>query len=407
MKYMNILDKLQCLFDMVFSSPVYMTFLMVMLLFIVALCTNIIKRNKIIVMMVISYLVLFIVVIANNSKALSKVFDSISTNLFTNIYFPSTYAYLFIMLVVDIVTITTMLNKKADKSYKVANGICFFSIQFILALIMELIAKNNIDIFAKKSLFGNKKVVMLLESSMNVFIIWILAIIVIYVTNKIADRILAGRVVDNTNTRVNIGNELVVSADEDKLSEEYDDYTTVIPTDYSHVEDNLVQSVDNFDMNNDTIYEDIVNNQYENDNVLLDVSEKDVMVDDYSNLSGEELLNKILNNDFPLIKNTSVQNTSLSVDDEDKKDVSIKEVVSDTVIENKVSNEPVVEIKKDEKDTYTLNDYKIFNKILKDIQRTNNSNIINIDRSLEIRLLMKYPEEEYSLFKGMLRNYSN
>ena len=160
-------------------------------------------------------------------------------------------------------------------------------------------------------------------------------------------------------------------------------------------------------MNNDTIYEDVVNNQYENDNVLLDVSEKDVMVDDYSNLSGEELLNKILNNDFPLIKNTSVQNTSLSVDDEDKKDVSIKEVVSDTVIDNKVSNEPVAEIKKDEKDTYTLNDYKIFNKILKDIQRTNNSNIINIDRSLEIRLLMKYPEEEYSLFKGMLRNYSN
>lgn len=406
MKYMNILDKLQCLFGIVFSSPVYMTFLMVMLLFIVALCTNIIKRNKIVAMMVISYLVLFIVVIANNSKALSKVFDSISTNLFTNIYFPSTYAYLFIMLVIDIVTITSMLNKKVDKSYKIANGICFFSTKFILALIMELVAKNNIDIFAKKSLFGNKKVVMLLESSMNVFIIWILAIVVIYVTNKIADRILAGKVIDNTDVRVSLGNELVVSANEDELAEEYDDYTTVVPTDYTSVEDNLAQSVDNLDINNDAIYQDTVDNQYQNNNMLLNTQEKEEMIDDLSNLSGEELLNKILNNDFPLIRNTSVQNTSLDVNNENKKDVSVEEIASDTVTD-KVSTEPIVELKKDEKDTYTLNDYKIFNKILKDIQRTNNSNIINIDRSLEIRLLMKYPEEEYFLFKGMLRNYSN
>lgn len=100
--------------------------------------------------MIISYLILFIITISNNYKALSKVFDSISTNLFTNIYFPSTYTYLFVLLIVDIVTITSLLNIKVEKIYKIANGLCFFTIKFILVLIMEVVAKNNIDIFSKK-----------------------------------------------------------------------------------------------------------------------------------------------------------------------------------------------------------------------------------------------------------------
>ena len=60
-----------------------------------------------------------------------------------------------------------------------------------------------------------------------------------------------------------------------------------------------------------------------------------------------------------------------------------------------------------EKNTYTLNDYRIFNKMLKDIKEHNQNNSITIDKNLEYRLITKYSTETYDLFKRMLKNYSN
>ena len=60
-----------------------------------------------------------------------------------------------------------------------------------------------------------------------------------------------------------------------------------------------------------------------------------------------------------------------------------------------------------EKITYSLNDYRIFNKMLKDIKEHNQSNTIQIDKMLEYRLITKYSSETYDMFKRMLKNYSN
>ena len=59
------------------------------------------------------------------------------------------------------------------------------------------------------------------------------------------------------------------------------------------------------------------------------------------------------------------------------------------------------------KDTYTLNDYRIFNKMLKDIREHNENNSIIIDKNLEYRLITKYSSETYDMFKTMLKIYSN
>ena len=67
----------------------------------------------------------------------------------------------------------------------------------------------------------------------------------------------------------------------------------------------------------------------------------------------------------------------------------------------------IIKEEKNEKDTYTLNDYRIFNKILKDIKEHNDGSRISIDKNLEYRLITKYSVETYDMFKRMLKNYSN
>jgi hypothetical protein len=140
---------------------------------------------------------------------------------------------------------------------------------------------------------------------------------------------------------------------------------------------------------------DILNKIEDTNENINNIDVKDNEIGINNTLSSDELFNKLLTNGLPLIK----------------EEAAIKEVSSvakEVVKSDDVNRQPVLEkVDNGPKANYTLNDYRIFNKILKDIQRTNNSNIINIDRSLEIKLLMKYTEEEYSLFKGMLKSYSN
>lgn len=380
MKYTSIFEKLGCLGNLITSSIIYPVFLIILLLLAILLVTKFIKRKKVIVLMMISYLVLFIITILTNYKALSKVFDSISTNLFTNIYFPSTYTYLFISLVIDIVTIVSILDVKTEKIYKFVNGLCFFVSKFLLALIMETVAKNNIDIFSKKSLFANINLVILLESSINIFIIWLLALTVIYITSKVTERI----IIKNTDKELedkstNISNELV-AIDETNWQEDYlndernkqPDFKDKVSVIENHNTINNSFSLDDLTIPNTN---EIINNITKpatNQNIDI----KDNVVD------SDLLLDKLLNNGLPLIRD---------------------DVTNEIVEESK----PINLERETDKNSYTLNDYRIFNKILKDIRENNNSNVISIDRSLELKLLMKYSAEEYSLFKGMLKNYSN
>lgn len=382
MKYTSIFEKVACLSKIISSEIIYPIFLAILLMLVAMLFIKKIKNKKIFTLILISYITLFAITIVNNFKTLSKIFDSISTNLFTNIYFPSTYTYLFVLLVIDIVTITSLLNRKLEKVYKIVNTTCFLITKFILVLILDNIAKNNIDLFNKKSLFGNANLLVLLETSINIFIVWLIILFVIYLTNKVTENI----TLKQTNKIINIPEEipnttLVVenanSSENDCLDVQENNVPQELLTN-SNIEienkiihENIINS--NIDLNNDFNLEDLAMPRNKNVHIVSPVNNENEALKPDANI----LLDKLLNNELPLIKEETPK--------------------------------PTVEVapRKEAKDNYTLNDYKIFNKILKDIKEFNNSNIISIDRNLDLILKAKYTEAEYNLFQGMLKNYSN
>lgn len=363
MKYVSIFGKLKCLEELISSSAIYPIFLGIFVVLIALLFTKKIRNKKVVVLMLIDYLVLLIITILNNYKALSTVFDSIATNLFTNIYFPSTQVYLFTLVLIDIITISSLLNIRCEKVYRVANGICFFVTKFIMILILEVVSKNKIDIFSKKSLFTNTNLVILLEISIAVFIIWLISLAVIYITNKVTERITVTLVQEEKNTNPSIlPNTLVVESPKEdvKIPREEQELSPLLNT-ISNVEKTPIK--DSFSLNDLTISVDTIE------------EEKPIIDNSINEVSSDILLDRLLNNGLPVIR-------------EEK-----------NTLEN---NQPQIT-----KNDYTLNDYKIFNKMLKEVREINNSNIINIDKNLENRLMLKYTKEEYNLFKGMLKNYSN
>ena len=368
MKYTTILEKLGYIYNIISKNIAYPIFLGLLAIIILLMITKIIKNKKGIILIIVSYITLFTITIINNSKSLGKVFDNISTNFFTNIYFPSAYTYFFVLIVVAIITIKSLLNFKERKSNKIINSICFLIIQFLFVLIMDVIGHNNIDIFAKKSLFKSKYLVILLESSINTFILWLVLLLGIYLTNKIAEII----TVKNTNKELvsapitDINNTLVV-----ETPKEEEILSTIPETNNNIIENNIYNTIPN---NNITINNKPSTNELKDTFSLNDLifTSNNTIINEEPEVtnSNDNLLDKFLNNNIPLIQE-------------------------------------VEEPKLEEKIEYTLNDYKIFNKILKDIRNINNSNVISIDKELENKLINKYPEDEYNLFKVMLKEYSH
>lgn len=388
MKYTNILGKISILFTLIKSSYIYLAFLGILLVLTLVLFIKKKNKNKVVVLMLISYLILLTLTIINNYQELSKVFDSIATHLFTDIYFPSTQVYLFTLTVIDIIALTSMLNKKTETNYKVANMTCFFTTKFLMVLILDIISKNKIDIFSKKSMFTNNNLVILLEVSISVFIIWLLSLIVLYITNKAASKITEHQE-ENTYNEAPVP-ELYTSVPKQTVKEEpaldldveeepLAPSLATIPalstfTEYKAKENNYNLNTPNSNITTN------IETLPEKEKIIpvLNIKEEIPTPTVEPEVTSDILLDKLLHNGLPIIKEN-------------------KETIK----------EEVKEISPITKEDYTLNDYRIFNKMLKEVRDNNDGNIIKINKELEQKLIAKYSYQEYGLFKGMLKNYSN
>ena len=149
MKYTNILEKLLCLFNIVKTSWIDITFILVVVISLILLFRKKITSKTCYIINVVSSIVLISIVIANNIDKLEKTFNSIIDFTFTNIYFPSIYVYLIILIVMNVFCILSLLKVRLEKKYKTINGISMITINFILAIILDIIAKDSVDLFKK------------------------------------------------------------------------------------------------------------------------------------------------------------------------------------------------------------------------------------------------------------------
>ena len=410
MTYTSIFEKLLCLFNIVSTSWVYIGFGLITILLIILLAVKKISKKTCFILVVIATKLVLGYTIYIYYEDVTNLVNYIVDNIFLNIYFPSAYVYLLVLILVNVAAISTLLNFRVEKIYKTINGVCLIITNFILALVIEIIAKNDIDIFAKESLFTNTSLVTLLELSINVFIAWLISLIAAAVINTITERIIIAR--ENRKLVNNPANTIVpeIEVNIPTIKEEYNSVTTNMPLEnpvQAFIPDTNFRFIPNFkiEVNEIEPIKEIVPTikvepilepapvpKFCNDNTF-DLSAfipKKQEVKPISILSEQtnnnNIFEQILNNELPVIK----------------EETKVIEPVVIPVVET-IKTSCVDEIK----NTYTLNDYRIFNKMLKDIREHNESNSIVIDKNLEYRLITKYSSETYDMFKTMLKIYSN
>lgn len=406
MTYTSILEKILLLINMISSSWVYISFIILNVIFIILLICKKLSLKLTLLFSFLTTKLLLIYTIIVNFEETSKLCSKIIDNLFTNIYFPSAYTYLFILITINVISFILIAKPKTLKSYKVISLTGSGIINFILILILEVISKNKIDIFAKQSLFTNTNLVSLLELSINIFIITLIGLSASFIINTLTERISLKREEKNTSKEPsNVISNNTLTVEEPAVIEEptpkeepvyainNDNYEyKFIPsfTTKPEVAMNVTPEVK-------PVIKPITVEQPTTDNLTYGYDFKEDTFDlsafipkkqpvkpinvmesiannTDTNVNNNILLNQVINNELPIIKKEEEKKASL--------------------IEEK-------------KNTYTLNDYRIFNKMLKDIREHNQSNSVMIDKELEYRLITKYSTEAFNRFKTMLQIYSN
>lgn len=447
MSYLSIIEKFKILFDMILDFKVIFVLLGILVIATFLYLIKKIDNKKYISAIILALLLTIGIDIIINYKELSKVFDNFMTIFFSNIYFPSIYVYIGTLVIVFIAFIVSILNKMLNKTYKIINGITFILNNILLVIILNIIAKNKIDIFTPNSLYTSINLVAILEISMGLFILWILSLIVVYTTSVICDRIGSKRrekITCEINNEVEVSNDNKVSTSSQTITpvevvEEPQPILSSIDTtinndllDNKVIEEESIETVE--ETNNNFTFDDILNgnipvNYYEN---TLEIDAHDIVnpqevfenkYKEYKNNSNiesfQDIVNDVKEDNVVIIKKNkakeNLKNNTIPLQELEnntlkENTISIKENITNT--KEKELNIDIKEETEDKKtttkkDIYTLEDYKKFIAMLTKLKDFTNSNNVSIDDAVTISLINNYSIDDCLKFKEILENNLN
>lgn len=459
MSYLSIAEKFKILFDMILDFKFIFIFLGVLVIATFLYLIKKIDNRKYIMIITLSLLLILGIDIVINYKELAEVFDNFMTIFFSNIYFPSVYVYVDTLLIVAIAFITSMFNKMLNKIYKIINGITFVMNNILLTIILNIIAKNKIDVFTPNELYTNINLVAVLEISIGLFVLWVLSLIVVYTTSVICDRIGNKRRefvtcdinsdvegIDITKDTSSYNNVLTPV---EAVSEVKEPSIVTYEIESNNIEPEVIEEVSNVDTNvgtddvkennsNVVTFDDILNgripvNYYEN---VLSVDAHDIVnpqevfenkYKEYKEKSNIESFQDIVNDanedKVVIIKNNKAKDNlrinTVTLDSlEDKNDTVDTMVTSESSgneniseVTNELDNTGKIDVvtsnEEIRKDSYSLDDYKKFIAMLGELKDFTNSNNVSIDDAVTISLINNYSIDDCLKFKEILESNLN
>lgn len=368
MTYLTILEKLQIFLDMILDSKILLVFIGIIIILSILNLLKVINNKKYILLLVASLLISLVVDISINYKSLSVTFDNFMNIFFTNIYFPSIYVYIGILVINLITFIISIFNINMKKGYKIINTIIFILNNIFLIIILNVVAENSIDIFSIESLYTNKNLVGILELNVIVFLLWIASLLVMYT-------------VEITSTAVLYKKEKSNSVEEDT------EYT------YTPVEDNYIynpQLQNAYPYSSPVLQDNYMHNSVES-TINNNIEYKNIVEEENNNIP-INLNNNIIANQTIIIDNKEINNiedtSSFTLDtptniSENINNESFQDIVNDIREESIIIKKPIKEeITKVEEIAKTEEISKV--EEVKDIEESSNLNTMELEKISKI-----------------------
>lgn len=169
----SLMEKLKILMEIIISSPLFLFCFMLAIIILIFYIINI-KKNINKWIFICLWVFLFLMLIINYNSIMIELLDGLFDYIFKILYFPDLPIYIIVLLVSNIFFILSIFNKKIKKPYKILNAVSTIILDSILVLIIDIVSKNNIDLYDSLNLYTNSNLLVLLELSIAIFVSWIL-----------------------------------------------------------------------------------------------------------------------------------------------------------------------------------------------------------------------------------------
>ncbi len=178
MSKLSFLDKLKVFFEVSKNSywfPIIMILLLGVAVLFLSNKKKTIKQEKTI-SIIFSILIILLVFIVYHTSIVN-IFDYMMDNLFITIYFPTITIYFAAMIITNVIFWISLINQKTSRIIKKVNIGVYVLMNYLLALILNIVNTEELDVFTQSSIYGNTKVTALIELSSIIFIVWIIFLI--------------------------------------------------------------------------------------------------------------------------------------------------------------------------------------------------------------------------------------
>ena len=178
MSKLSFLDKLKVFFEVSKNSywfPIIMILLLGVAVLFLSNKKKTIKQEKTI-SIIFSILIILLVFIVYHTSIVN-IFDYMMDNLFITIYFPTITIYFAAMIITNVIFWISLINQKTSRIIKKVNIVVYVLMNYLLALILNMVNTEELDVFTQSSIYGNTKVTALIKLSSIIFIVWIIFLI--------------------------------------------------------------------------------------------------------------------------------------------------------------------------------------------------------------------------------------
>ena len=186
MENVSFINKIRLLNDIILSSPLFLcSILLVEIALIVyfILKKQNVKLNKKTIVLI--WIVLGIVIVVMYNKVIFNLLDNFINYIFTALYFPNLAVYLAIIIISNVFYFISVFSKKTSKRHNIVNIANALILDVLMIFIIDIVNKNNINVYEKLTVFSNSKLLVLLELSTGIFSSWILLNLFISLKEKL------------------------------------------------------------------------------------------------------------------------------------------------------------------------------------------------------------------------------
>lgn len=150
------------------------------LLLIILIIASKFKNKKITkIIWLITYLLLIGTFVYFYHKEILNLLDYLIENIVLFLFFPNLAVYILVLLISNIIITKSVFSNKINVLTKNINIVCFILFNIIFYLIIENIINNQINVYEQLSIYTNGNLLVLVELSMELFVLWLFILLII------------------------------------------------------------------------------------------------------------------------------------------------------------------------------------------------------------------------------------